>query len=251
MAGVDVFLCFTDAVRDPDVLRRCEALLDPEERGRHGRFLGREDRRLFLVSHALVRLVLSRYASMAPEAWRFRRGPHGRPEIDASDVGGLDFSLSHTRGLVAVAVAPRCAVGVDVEVVDPRRASIEIAQRFFAAPELATLAALSGAERVGRFFDFWTLKESYIKARGAGLLSLPLDKFWFRFLPARALMLEIDPLIDDRPEHWSFALYGVGTAHRIACAASRATADVSPPRLYEISPFGPDHAATVALLAST
>lgn len=250
VAGVEIFLCFTDAVRDPDLLHRCEALLDPLERARHGRFLGDEDRHLFLVSHALIRLVLSRYASVAPEVWRFRRGPHGRPEIDTPGVAGLDFSLSHTRGLVAAAIAHRSAVGVDVEAVDPRRATSEIAARFFSAPEIATLAGLSGEARVDRFFDFWTLKESYVKARGAGL-SLPLDKFWFTFLPARALALGIDPAIDDRSEEWSLALYRARTAHRVACAVRRSTGDDPLPRVYEISPFGRDRAATVELLART
>ena len=50
----------------------------------------------------------------------------------------------------------------------------EIARRFFAPEEAAAVEA-----RPERFFDYWTLKESYIKARGGGM-SIGLSKIAFR-----------------------------------------------------------------------
>jgi 4'-phosphopantetheinyl transferase len=43
-----------------------------------------------------------------------------------------------------------------------------LAGRYFAPLEVDALGALPAAERLGRFFAYWTLKESYIKARGLG-----------------------------------------------------------------------------------
>ena len=58
--------------------------------------------------------------------------------------------------------------GVDIEVarnVDARR----IAQRYFAASELALLDTLDGQARERAFFRLWTLKEAAVKALGEGL----------------------------------------------------------------------------------
>ena len=43
-----------------------------------------------------------------------------------------------------------------------------------------------------RFFEYWTFKEAYIKARGMGL-SLPLDKFSFQYPDDHAVEIAIDP----------------------------------------------------------
>ena len=88
-------------------------------------------------------------------------------------------------------------LGVDVESLD--RATSHVAEDFFAPIELAALRALPEAEQRERFLEYWTLKESYIKARGMGL-ALALDGFWFRFDP---LVLEVAN--GDDPERWELA----------------------------------------------
>lgn len=86
------------------------------------------------------------------------------------------FNLSHTRGLVGCALTLDSAVGFDVEHSGGRGASLELAQRFFAPPEIAALEGLEAEALRSRFYETWTLKEAYLKARGLGL-SLPLDGF--------------------------------------------------------------------------
>ena len=52
----------------------------------------------------------------------------------------------------------------------------QIAERFFSAPEITLLQALSLQQKQETFFIFWTRKEAYLKATGAGL-ARPLDQF--------------------------------------------------------------------------
>lgn len=71
--------------------------------------------------------------------------------------------------------------GVDVE--DLKRSTntaYEDICRYFSTREIEDLLELPEKQKKQRFFDYWTLKESYIKARGMGL-SIPLDKFSFLF----------------------------------------------------------------------
>jgi 4'-phosphopantetheinyl transferase len=122
----------------------------------------------------MIRGVLSTYRPVAPEDWRFVSGSHGRPELDPDC--GLRFSAAHTRGLTVVGVCDDGEVGVDVERLD-RRARPGLAGRWFAPEEVAALDDLAEPQRARRFLELWTLKEAYVKARGLGVIGLPLASF--------------------------------------------------------------------------
>ena len=175
--AVHVWCCHPERVTDPALLSRYVAMLSDEERRRWRRYVFEKDRHRHLVSWALVRWALSHYASIEPVAWRFHRGPWGKPEIlEAPD--GLRFNLSHTDGLVACAVTRDRAVGIDVERLDRDVAGAEVAERSFAPAELAAWRELSGDAQHERFFTYWTLKEAFIKADGRGI-GFGLQRFAF------------------------------------------------------------------------
>src|SRR5262249_29379167 len=156
------------------LLARYAALLCEEERERCARILHEETQHQCLVTRALVRTTLSRYAEVAPASWRFDANEYGRPALARGQCGlDLRFNLSHAHGLVACAVALGRAVGIDVEWNRRPPSMLEDVDQFFSPTELGDLAALPPAARVERFFQVWTLKESYIKAHGKGL-SMPL-----------------------------------------------------------------------------
>ncbi len=92
---------------------------------------------------------------------------------------------------------------MDVENVRARDVDIQIADRYFAQEEVVALRALPREQQQQRFFEYWTLKESYIKARGLGL-SLPTDRFAFGVGEHSEIRLAIDPGLQDRPERWAF-----------------------------------------------
>lgn len=215
---VHVWVTTPEAIADEELLAAYARWMNPEEAGRQARFLFERHRHQFLVARALVRTTLSRYGDLPPSAWRFVNNAYGRPDVDpAHGLGDLRFNLSHTDGLVAVAVA-RGEVGVDVEDTWRRSHTDQIAEHFFAPTEVAGLRALPQAHQHGRFFELWTLKEAYIKARGMGL-AISLHHFAYDLDSARGIGLEIDPVLGDVAAGWQFFLNAPTDRHRLALAA--------------------------------
>jgi len=161
--------CATAALTE-DAFRSATAVLSPEEQEHAQRLRFRDDARDYAVAHALLRRELSRGSSTAPAAWSFDRGEHGKPFLTGHRAAAPAFSLSHTRGMVACAVAgPDIAVGVDVEANQRDLDAARLAERFFAPTEAAALAALPDRARRERFYDLWTVKEAVVKAVGLAL----------------------------------------------------------------------------------
>lgn len=211
------------------------ALLTPDEHQRMARLYFDRDRRNFLITRAHVRTMLSRYAQVDPADWRFITNAHGRPEIldRPAGVPDLRFNLSHTEGLVACAVTVGREVGVDVEHVG-RRLTHDVAGRFFAPREVIDLRSLPVVEQPRVFFDYWTLKEAYIKARGFGL-ALPLGDFAFRLAPPAPVKIAFEPALDDDPATWQFEQAWPTPHHRLGLAVRRTGEDL-PVRIREVVP---------------
>ncbi len=259
---VHVWLCEPEAIRDPAVLATYAAWMTPDEAQRQARFMFERHRHQFLIARALVRSTLSHYADIAPDAWRFDVNPWGRPDIATHHgLGDLRFNLSHTDGLVAVAVA-RGELGVDVEDTHRRSHPEQVAEHFFAPAEVAGLQALPPGQRPARFFDLWTLKEAYIKARGQGLalslqgfafdlrgvtpLELPLasaavgarDGWQYTEASAQAIGLQLTPAMADHAAGWQFVVAMPNPRHRLALAVRFATAAVARLHLRTVIPAG-------------
>lgn len=208
------------SLENTGLLREYRKLLTEEERAQERRFYFPKHQRQHLITRALVRTVLSRYLPARPETWRFLKNDHGRPSIRTEDNpdGIVSFNLSHTEGLVLCGVARQREIGVDVENVRCREVSLDIADRFFSRKETNALRAIAPERQQECFFRYWTLKESYIKAKGKGL-SIPLDQFGFNPPDAPNLRISFDPNWNDTPENWEFWLLRPSVDHLGAVCA--------------------------------
>ncbi len=214
-----------DPAADAARAETARPILTDDEWNRCQRFAYADGLRERLAARFMVRSVLSRYAQVDPRDWRFEENAHGRPEVALpTDAAHLRFNLSHADGLVTLVVSAHYEVGVDVERLG-RRARLAIADRFFAPSEVDALRALPEAEQPRRFLEYWTLKESYIKARGAGM-SLPLDQFAFDVATPGRPAIRFADGFDDDPRAWQFDRLFVGTEHLVAVATRRG--DASP-----------------------
>ncbi len=241
---VHVWIVEPEQISEPRLLEAYLGLLNPEEREKQRRFHFEKHRRQYLVSHALVRLTLSRYAPVAPEAWSFRTNEYGRPEVHGEGLPRLHFNLSHTDGMAVVAVAHGAEVGVDVEDALRPGETVSLADHYFAPSEAQALRALPVERQQERFFEYWTLKEAYIKARGMGL-SLPLAHFAFELRPGRLPTISFDPRLRDEPERWQFVQLRPSARHQAALAVCRPRGQSLQVRCQRVVPLGLEEPAEV------
>lgn len=212
----------------PAALEHLEAVLSDDERERASRFHYIRHRRAFIAAHAALRMILSFYLEAEPEVLRFRLGTHGKPTLDSrpSDPP-VTFNLTHSHTMALVAVAWGREVGVDVEWMRPELANMHVAEQFFSEVELERLYALGRGAQVQGFFNCWTRKEAYVKARGEGL-SMPLCDFDVSLAPgepAQLLNTRPDPqeaarwrLVDLSPgEGYAAAVAAEGRSWRVRC----------------------------------
>lgn len=203
------------ALIGPDAWPPLAACLDAGEQARAARFHFAADRDAYVAAHALTRGMLSRHLPRPASGWRFAANAYGRPEIvRAPGDPPLRFNLSHSRGLVAVAVTQALDVGIDVEAVDPARLSLDLAEQTFAPAEVAYVRSLPLAARTEALFALWTLKEAYIKAVGRGL-SLPLDSFACTLAP---IAIQFSTVWTDDPTNWRFERLRPTRTHALALA---------------------------------
>jgi len=222
---VHVWYIRTEAIVDPDLLRTCRDVLSADEWERCQRFRFEEGRRLYLLSHGFLRLVLSLYAEVAPAAWRFDSNAYGKPEVvpvpGQPALRSLCFNLTHTTGLAACVVARDREVGIDAE--DLTRGGREVGEDLISyclsPAELASFRSLPTAEQQTVFFDYWTLKEAYLKARGFGL-SLPVEGITFTW-PGGTVQATFSTEIGDDPRTWQFERINPTPTHRISVAIRR------------------------------
>jgi 4'-phosphopantetheinyl transferase len=137
---------------------------------------------------------------------------------------GLFFSLARTSGLAVGLFAGDDGVGVDVELASPIEVA-DIAEHLFSPEERAALERLEDGARLSRFYEMWTLREAYLKARGIGL-ALPLDQLVFRPTPTGSAHAEFGRAIRDDPAHWQFGLTWLTNRHVVATCIRRPSSGV-------------------------
>ena len=211
---IHLWFTFPDKITDSSLLTQYQQLLSVEEhkRWQRGHFAAHQNQ--YLMARALIRTTLSRYLDETPEKWKFSKNDYGKPALYPPE--NLFFNLSNTEALIICALSRQKDIGVDIETLQHKSSTIEIAQRFFSVQETEELLRCPKPQQRQRFFQYWTLKEAYIKARGLGL-SQPLDQFSFSFNTAqKKLKLSFHEPLRENSKHWQCWLLQVTSEHYAA-----------------------------------
>jgi 4'-phosphopantetheinyl transferase len=224
---VRVWLADAAPVSADTALRdRLFRLLLPAERTRFDGYHADADRLMFLLGRAMARTLVGEAIGVAPTAWRWREGPHGRPEIDAPATP-VRFNIAHSSGVVACALAHGRDVGVDVEDLERAAFDVRLVRRCCSPLEAADVEARPADRWPARFLRYWTLKEAYLKARGLGIsVHLPDISFSLDDTTPRVGFLGS---LADSDTRWAFQLQQPTARHLLAVAAS--TADGTQPHV--------------------
>jgi 4'-phosphopantetheinyl transferase len=169
-----------------------ERTLAEDELLRAERYRFEKDRNRFIAARALLRTILARYLGASSYELRFESSLFGKPKLTRDSLyEDTRFNLSHSSNLALLAVARAREVGVDLEMIRPGLTEGAIPEKFFSPLEVEMLRALPKEQQTEAFFNCWTRKEAYIKARGEGL-SIPLHLFDVTLAPGeKAALIDI------------------------------------------------------------
>ncbi len=188
------------------VIQQLQQSLSLEEVIKARKFFFEKDRNSFIVARGLLRKILSSYLDIYPDQVRFRYNSHGKPALDLPSHGPtsmVNFNLSHSHELVLYAFTCAREIGIDVEYMRSDIEYEQLAQHSFSPNENVAFHALPKAVKLEGFYNCWTRKEAYIKARGQGL-SLSLDLFDVTLRPGEPAALVNSREDPQEPGRWLF-----------------------------------------------
>lgn len=165
-AWADVWFAWVgDHARDVERFSR-EYLSDEELTRLHSyRSPGAAER--YVLTRALVRIVLGEHLGEMPREVLVRRTEMGKPIV--SDA--VHFNVSHSGELILLALCATRPIGVDVE----RRRDVarvqKLVERWLTESEQREMSEHSrrGASASDAFLRTWSLKEARLKALGVGI----------------------------------------------------------------------------------
>lgn len=150
-------------------MRSLEVTLDASEIARASRFRFELDRRAYVVAHGLRRVALGDFLGVDPVSLVLTKQSSGEPGLIWPGERKVFFSHSHTRDLVAIAVASVSRVGIDVECVEPTKPDFDLLTPYVVLPEVGQRDEELGIDPAAQFFFYWTTLEAFWKAAGKGL----------------------------------------------------------------------------------
>ncbi|HEY3988790.1 MAG TPA: 4'-phosphopantetheinyl transferase superfamily protein [Acidobacteriaceae bacterium] len=211
-----------------------ERVLATEEAERASRFRFSHLRESYITTHGILRCLLGRYLDLDPAGICFVYSARGKPALDSA--GGLQFNLTHSDSMAAIALTTGCPLGIDMEHTRPLADIEQIAGQYFCPEETAEILSLPLGERERAFFSCWTRKEAYIKAIGDGL-SCGLDSFRVSVqpdAPARLIHIGGDTVA---PGSWSLHNLSLAPDYAAALAYQDRPRTISIFPLHNLSEF--------------
>lgn len=145
-------------------------ILDDIEKNKALRFVHKIHRDRYVVSHGKLRVILATYVDMPPGKICFVEEAFGKPYIYMDGKAHkVKFNLSHTADKLIVAVCPSVQLGVDIEKWNGKIDYKMLAKECFSEVEYLYWLGLPEGEKTQVFYQFWTRKESFVKAVGTGI----------------------------------------------------------------------------------
>jgi len=197
-------------------IREFSHILSSNEDRKRDRLHFPDDRDRYVIRHGALREILGSYLNIPACDVDIDYAKYGKPKTAENSASSwLQFNLTSSRDLALIAVTCLNHIGVDIEYIIDDFPYMDVASKHFSSGEMKQLNSLPEESRKRAFFDCWTRKEAYIKARGEGLYN-PLDRFEVSICPGdRAQLLQHD---EDPKEALRWSLQNVDLGSQYAAA---------------------------------
>lgn len=200
-----IHLYSIDLRQSAEVCTAKRPLLSPDEVSRAERYQFDHLRQRFILCRGYLRELLGAYLDQDPTNLHFQYTDKEKPYLPppSSDQDPLSFNVSHSEDIAVMAFAWKTELGIDVESLQRKTDIASIAKRYFSTLEFEQFLAVPEEQRIETFYNGWTAKEAFIKAKGQGL-SLDLSSFAIEARPGhdpRLLSVSWDP---PDAEKWHF-----------------------------------------------
>ena len=124
----------------------------------------------YIVSKAVLKMLLSRYLEISPPDIKLGAHKKGKPYL--LNDGSLFFNISNSHNLCAYAFSRDAEVGIDIERIR-ELPDLDLLIEKNLTPRERKYFQKDPDSKLKKFFQFWTFKESYLKAIGEGMRLTP------------------------------------------------------------------------------
>jgi 4'-phosphopantetheinyl transferase len=190
----------------------CE-LIDLEKKCRIEKYINTKDKVRALIGEILIRTIILESFNVDNKHISFNKNQYGKPYLE--EYPNFSFNISHSGDYVLCAIDGK-PIGVDVEEIKPIDYE-GIVKSFFTEKESEYIVSKELKFSLNRFYEIWTLKESYIKCCGQGL-AMPLNSFSIQIDQSK----DIKVIKDNEYNQHAFKLFDIDSGYKVAvCSISK------------------------------
>ncbi|MCL1935081.1 MAG: 4'-phosphopantetheinyl transferase superfamily protein [Defluviitaleaceae bacterium] len=163
---IEVIICKNTHEIPDSIFEKLCSLLSIEKQKIIKKFRFKKDANNSLISDLIIRCKAKECLNLQNDNMTFLANKFGKPFL----VGypSFQYNVSHSGNCVAVSFSNK-PIGIDIELIN--HIEINSFRSVLAKEELDYI--LSSVDKIKRFYEIWTKKESYIKLKGISLVDMP------------------------------------------------------------------------------
>ncbi len=215
---IDVWLLLSaDYLSRQDSLLNC---LNGQERCRAQKKKIPSKKFEYILAQAALRCVLAQVLGIKHDEVSYQRGHKGKPALSAlHERPDLHFNISHSSGMMLIAISAAGEVGVDLEGINTSTSIDLVSRRAFSQRECVDLQNQMEDVRRPYFFQLWTCKEAVVKCSGDGIHS-GMSKFSIIFPFAGSAKITAAQGLQSKVMTYSISPLPLGIHHKgaLVCA---------------------------------
>ena len=172
----EIHLWTASLVSSSETIKRLRSVLSPQEKKRASYFKFESKQHAYIITQAVLRVLISAYLDIEPAEVILVASKKGKPFL--INEPSLHFNISNSHEICVYAFSRDAEVGIDIEKIRELPDIDQLIEKNLTSREKAYFLK-NPDHKLSLFFQFWTIKESYLKAIGEGMRLTPENLEFF------------------------------------------------------------------------